>query len=138
MVWLNGKYVLPLVILFLAIVASCQPKGPSIMESLIQTHYETLNAAYTQQAYFRKNVKAGMTQAETREIAKRTSLQVKQDLSLFRKDGEPSNINIEVKNGTTYEIWEYSCYDKVIVMTFQNGKLIRFTDKPGITVMDIM
>ena len=126
-----------LIICFTLLVSltGCQPQGPTMMEALAISHYSMLDSSETQQQYFRQNIRAGMTKDEVKNLVIRTSQIVERGLI---SDGQPTNISFEVINNTTYEFQEYSYYSKVFALTFQDDRLIRFTEKKGKTVMDNM
>ncbi len=127
--------IISFIAIIIVLVSGCQPQGPTLMEAVASTHYSMLERAETQQQYFRQNIRAGMTKDEVKNLVIRTSQIVERGLI---SDGQPTNISFEVINNTTYEIQEYSYYSKVFVLTFQDDKLIRFTEKQGRTVMDNM
>ena len=104
-------------------------------DHLIRAHYLTLANAEAHQEYFRKNIKPKMSKEQVKELAIRTSQNNPGD---YYTNGEPANSTFKVIDDNTYEVWEYSYYSKIFVLTFQNNQLIRFDEKKGVTALDNM
>jgi len=124
-----------LLIVAATLLSSCHPPGPTLAEALTASHFRMLEMGEAHQRYFRRNIQAGMTKQQVVNLAIRTSRTVTNG---WYSDGQPETIGFNVVNNTTYEIWEYSYYSKIFELVFEGDRLVRFSEKPGVTVLDNM
>ena len=122
------KYIL---IISLLLLTGCAASQPSLESRIISTDASMTDEGQQILSDFQRKAEVGMTKNNVKKIISNIE-------NSWYENGEPSNREFTMRNGSKYEIWEYHLYSKILVLTFEDNRLVQMTSKDGETMREKM